>query len=391
MMFTIGHEKGLDCCFPSLSGEVEQSAVMAPEPPIDCVLSSFSDYLAARVLTAAASFTVPTLIEYEHPTPNVLGWELNDRGKPGARVADLGAVMDSRRLMEQAVDLNVRLMRWRQWQSLDTEYLRSLKCLILGAGTLGCATARSLMGWGIRHITFVDNGRVSYSNPARQSLFEFSDAENKEFKAIAAAKAVCRIFPGMTSSGHVLTIAMPGHPVDSREEETARRDFLLLLDLITQHDVVYVLTDSREARWLPSVLCAATNKLLINCALGFSSYLVMRHGGEPKADAPTSSLRPGCYFCNDVVAPVDTLKDRSLDQQCTVTRPGLAQITGGLAAELTVALMNSVLKIDHPLPIFRRPGTTDEQVDSTGNEIPHQIRGSLASFSQTNPVVSCKE
>lgn len=106
----------------------------------------------------------------------VVGWETNDVGKAAPRIADLGAVMNPERLMEQAVDLNVRLMRWRMWPTLDTEALSSLKCLLLGAGTLGCAVARSLMGWGVRHITFVDNGRVSFSNPARQSLFEFADA-----------------------------------------------------------------------------------------------------------------------------------------------------------------------------------------------------------------------
>lgn len=50
------------------------------------------------------------------------------------------------------------------------------------SGTLGCAVARTLLGWGVRHITFVDNGRVSYSNPSRQCLFEFEDCENRTFK-----------------------------------------------------------------------------------------------------------------------------------------------------------------------------------------------------------------
>jgi ubiquitin-like modifier-activating enzyme ATG7 len=48
-------------------------------------------------------------------------------------------------------------------------------CCVVHAGTLGCNVARSLLGWGVRHITFVDNGKVSFSNPVRQSLFELAD------------------------------------------------------------------------------------------------------------------------------------------------------------------------------------------------------------------------
>ena len=77
------------------------------------------------------------------------------------------------RLSESSVDLNLKLMRWRLLPSLDLELISQTRCLLLGAGTLGCNVARCLLGWGVRNITLVDNGTVSYSNPVRQSLFSF--------------------------------------------------------------------------------------------------------------------------------------------------------------------------------------------------------------------------
>ena len=382
-------QEGFNRAYPMF----ESSSSLPTTSPVDVAVTKLINFLENRYTIA----TPP------HPTtPAIVGWEPNDRGKPGPRTADLGAIMNSEKLMEQAVDLNVRLMKWRQWPSLNTEYISSLKCLLLGSGTLGCATARALMGWGIRHITFVDNGRVSYSNPVRQSLFEYSDAVNKSYKAIAAAERLKLIFPGMVTSGHVLTIPMPGHPIEKLEEESVHQQYIELVELISTHDVIYALTDSREARWLPTLLCAAMDKLLINSALGFSTYLVMRHGGAPAPTSlppsipiatsttiPSPTPRPGCYFCNDVVAPVDSLKDRSLDQQCTVTRPGLALIAGGLASELTIALMNSPYKGNHPLPAFKYPGSSSSGSSSSSSveEIPHQIRGSLDTFTQSCPVV----
>jgi ubiquitin-like modifier-activating enzyme ATG7 len=40
------------------------------------------------------------------------------------------------------VDLNIKLMRWRQLDSLDLGKLHEVKVLLLGAGTLGCQVAR---------------------------------------------------------------------------------------------------------------------------------------------------------------------------------------------------------------------------------------------------------
>jgi molybdopterin/thiamine biosynthesis adenylyltransferase len=54
----------------------------------------------------------------------------------------------------------------------------------------------SAQGWGVRHITFVDNGKVSYSNPVRQTLFTFEDCINGgKPKAQTAATRLKQIFP----------------------------------------------------------------------------------------------------------------------------------------------------------------------------------------------------
>ncbi|KAJ2922042.1 hypothetical protein H1R20_g15051, partial [Candolleomyces eurysporus] len=214
--------------------------------------------------------------------PSAVGWERNPQGKLGARLADLAPMMDPTRLAAQAVDLNLKLMRWRILPQLDLEKVSNARCLLLGAGTLGCYVARALMGWGVRTITFVDSARVSFSNPVRQPLFEFEDCLNGgKPKAECAAEALKKINPGINATGHSMSIPMPGHPISTTSAtvlEQAKADVAKLEQLFEEHDAVFLLMDSRESRWLPTVIGASKGKIVINSALGFDTFLVMRHG-----------------------------------------------------------------------------------------------------------------
>ena len=110
-----------------------------------------------------------------------------------------------------------------------------------------------------------------------------------------------RIYPGVTTEGHSLSVPMLGHPFT--DEEKTKADLEKLQGLVNSHDAIFLLMDTRESRWLPTVMGKAAGKIVMNAALGFDSYVVMRHGAESKGENQATTL--GCYFCNDVVAPAD--------------------------------------------------------------------------------------
>uniref|UniRef100_A0A8D3CAH3 Ubiquitin-like modifier-activating enzyme ATG7 n=1 Tax=Scophthalmus maximus TaxID=52904 RepID=A0A8D3CAH3_SCOMX len=330
--------------------------------------------------------------------PKSVGWEKNPKGAMGPRMVNLSECMDPKRLAESSVDLNLKLMRWRLVPSLDLEKVVNIKCLLLGAGTLGCNVARTLMGWGVRHITFVDNAKISYSNPVRQPLYEFEDClGGGKSKAMAAVDRLTKIFPGVNSEGYNMSIPMPGHPVNFSEAtlSQAQRDVEQLEKLVSEHDVIFLLMDTRESRWLPTVIAASKRKLVVNAALGFDTFVVMRHGlKKPPVtgsapSVPASSLfsnipghKLGCYFCNDVVAPGDSTRDRTLDQQCTVSRPGLAMIAGALAVELMVSILQ------HSEEGYAVASSSDDRMNEPPTSlglVPHQIRGFLSRFDNVLP------
>ncbi|KAL4785832.1 hypothetical protein BJX76DRAFT_346728 [Aspergillus varians] len=315
---------------------------------------------------------------HDDEMPKVTGWERNPAGKLAGRIVDLTEYLDPKRLADQSVDLNLKLMKWRISPNLNLEKIKDTKCLLLGAGTLGSYVARNLMAWGVRKITFVDNGSVSFSNPVRQPLFNFADClEGGAKKAYRASQALSEIYPGVDSVGHVLAVPMAGHPV--LDAEKTRTEFEVLQKLIDDHDAIFLLMDTRESRWLPTVMGKAAGKIVMNAALGFDTFVVMRHG---VSNNENSGEELGCYFCNDVVAPLNSQKDQTLDQQCTVTRPGVAAIASALLVELLVSLLQ------HPLGAAAGAPQTQDN-NQNGHPlglVPHQIRGFLSTFQNVSVV-----
>lgn len=133
---------------------------------------------------------------------------------------------------------------------------------------------------------------------------------------------------------------MPGHTIGDSMRQECLESIAKIEQLVQEHDVIFLLTDSRESRWLPTMLGAFHNKvgytlffshtkfhsisyfciqIVINAALGFDSYLIMRHGSRAEQleeNSPTtmtglkciSGARLGCYFCNDITAPGNVSK-----------------------------------------------------------------------------------
>ncbi|TKA83714.1 hypothetical protein B0A55_00308 [Friedmanniomyces simplex] len=345
--------------------------------------------------------------------PKVTGWERDERNKLISRTVDLAAYMDPTKLADQAVDLNLKLIKWRISPSINLDTIKHTSCLLLGAGTLGSYVARGLMGWGVRKITFVDNARVSYSNPVRQPLYDFKDCEDGGVrKAERAADVLNEIYPGMNANGVCLSVPMAGHAMV--DEEKTRKEFERLKGLIEGHDAIFLLMDSRESRWLPTVMGKAAGKMVINAALGFDTYVVMRHGlqkrksGMKKEEGKEESVEAtastaakseqegegeelGCYFCSDVVAPADSQKNATLDQQCTVTRPGAAPLASSLAVELLVSITQHALGARAPAPTPPTSGSVNQILPAPPTDpsvpgahplgtVPHQLRGYMSTW-----------
>lgn len=75
-----------------------------------------------------------------------------------------------------------------------------------------------------------------------------------------------------------MSIPMPGHPVPDREMTSVVEDCGRLQSLVESHDVVFLLTDTRESRWLPTLLCASLNKVSLRMHLCWYISLTRSNG-----------------------------------------------------------------------------------------------------------------
>lgn len=79
------------------------------------------------------------------------------------------------------------------------------------------------------------------------------------------------------------------------------------------------------------------------------------------------------------------MKDQTLDQQCTVTRPGVSAIASALLVELFVSILQHPDGAAAPAPITQNP----ERGDHPLGLVPHQIRGFLSTFSNITVTGRC--
>ncbi|EZG55935.1 ThiF family protein [Gregarina niphandrodes] len=413
-------------------------------------------------------------------------------------------------------------------------------------GTLGCMVCRELIGWGVKNFVLIDCGVVAPSNPARQSLYLAADVSRTP-KVLVAKHRLLQIRNDLNIEAHNWEIPMPNQqrfnlPLNNFVPDCPPQDALepyaewitrQLTQLIRNCHGVWLLTDNRESRWLPSLITQqlsleladpdflrdesraahrqglpATNlatdlapdlpadlgphltadlgphlgpdlgpdlgahlrtlqqadahdqgcrapkpesargapavrgqedvvgamaggrpqvdvvrkrhpfypPLCYTVALGFDTFVAMRHGSYVDCSVAAASrdlaspydvygARLSCYFCNDLTAPGPVAARRALDQQCTVTRAGVAGWAAAMAVEAVAAmtqtdygwgcappdrLVEARARLQQTKGGMRPGGETTRNIRkwllenprhlSCLGDSPHVIRGSLGTF-----------
>ena len=255
----------------SSPSSTSSSLLLSTSPPDELYLGMDT---VDNVQTSLDQFFAPVIESLNTPTtkiPPIVGWERNPQqmNKLVPKFVDCSHQLNPKVLSNDAVHLNLKLMKWRLLPDIDLEIVQKSRCLLLGAGTLGCNIARLLMAWGVSKITFVDSGHISYSNPVRQTLYIFKDCIPSQdgklkSKAQAAAESLRMIYPGVDSEGVYMSVPMPGHSVSPAIVKQVQQDVQCLEQLIQNHDIIFLLMDTRESRWLPTLIAASKHKASFN-------------------------------------------------------------------------------------------------------------------------------
>eukprot|EP00920_Eleutheroschizon_duboscqi_P000616 GHVT01001762.1.p1 GENE.GHVT01001762.1~~GHVT01001762.1.p1 ORF type:complete len:667 (-),score=68.83 GHVT01001762.1:353-2353(-) len=161
------------CTFPAAHSTSSSSS--SSKPPSDGTISAFQTSTTSSTISSQPllSFSMPsnssTASACDSSCPLVPvcsfrrllgtvygGWLLPSQqqrdgrgaGAAGVFVVRLRDFLDPNTLQRAAVNLHVKLIKWRILPEFKPEKFQDLKVLILGAGALGCAMARLLVAWG---------------------------------------------------------------------------------------------------------------------------------------------------------------------------------------------------------------------------------------------------
>ncbi|ORM42022.1 putative threonine-tRNA ligase [Babesia sp. Xinjiang] len=257
--------------------------------------------------------------------------------------------------------LRLQMMSWRIVPELKPYTITDIRVCVIGVGSLGCHIVRQLLAWGVGSFVLIDYARVT--NGTRQCLYNSEDVREQTYKAVAACSEIKRIRPDADALPFNMLVPMPGHFVAGTELKSS---YETLSQIMLACDAVFLSTDSKESRWLPSLIGAACcanviraeanilesdksfepsskpggGPLVVSTGLAFDSFMIVRHG--------YGNFEGGCYFCSDVQSPNDTISGRPIDETCTLVKPGVVAMCAATAVELLIALTQHPDRFEAP-------------------------------------------
>lgn len=86
------------------------------------------------------------------------------------------------------------------------------------------------------------------------------------------------MIPTLNINAVNLRVPMPGHYVADDQIDKVFEDLMQVEDLIKNHDIVFNVFDTREARYFPTVICGLFGVLCVSIGIGYDSFVNVIHG-----------------------------------------------------------------------------------------------------------------